>query len=96
MMNPTAKYKERIITVQRWLTASGWTVHDSAFNDTTLVERAVSEFGYKERRRAQILIAKAARLLRGEYVQVAGGAPRKNVAEPVDDLTPQQREKYLN
>lgn len=105
MANETP-YADKINTVQTWLTESGWTVFDSAFDYNDLTGRAMSEFGYAHKDRARILIAKAARLLRGEYVQTHGGAPKGNtnrangtkrrVSVPVDELTPEQREKYLS
>lgn len=79
-MNTTQEYKQRIATVQSWLLKAGWTVHDSAFKDEAIVDKAVKTFGYKDKSRAQILVAKSARLLRGEYVQLAGGAPTRRAA----------------
>lgn len=76
MPTPTATHAARIATVQRWLTESGWTVTATDYDYAPITARARSEFGYAHPRRAQILVARAARLLRGEAV-AAAGRPRK-------------------
>lgn len=77
MPTPTAIHAARIAAVQRWLIESGWTVDTPASYDyAPLYERARSEFGYAHPRRARMLVARAARLLRGEAVAGAG-RPRK-------------------
>jgi hypothetical protein len=77
MATPQATYADRIKTVQRWLRASGWTV-DGDHDTAAIADRAAREWYPANRQRARILVAKAARLLRGEAVNIAGGAPRKS------------------
>jgi hypothetical protein len=73
MITPTAKHAARIATVQRWLIESGWTVDTPpGFDYAPLYQRARDEFGYAHPRRATFLVAKAARLLRGDAVREAG------------------------
>jgi len=94
--NDTAIYRARLDAVRLWLRDCEWEASNEAYDYVPIYERAMREFNYQHRDRVIKLVQKAAGLERGEYVQVAGGAPRKTVAVPVDALTPEQREKYLN
>ena len=63
----------------RWLPEAGWVPTETAFEYAELVDRAVNEFGYHDKRRARALIAKAARRLRGEFVSMRGERPQTMV-----------------
>lgn len=90
-MTPTAEHRARIAAVQSWLAESGWTVDQSALDDTAVVERATRQWyagtGARGRARAERLVARAARLARGERVRSAG-RPRKWLRVPVEPDQP--------
>jgi len=74
-MTQTSEYSKRIKLVQRWLKASGWKP-DADFDYSPITARAKRRWYAANPARAETLVAKAARLLRGEAVQISGGRPR--------------------
>ena len=76
MPNTTTK-SERALRIE-WakclLIARGWTPEQSASG--LIADDLVREFGYADRRTAQRLEARAARLLRGEAIAAGPGRPR--------------------
>lgn len=76
MPNTTTKSERaaRIKHAQLLLIARGWTPEQSASG--LIADNLVREFGYADRRTAQRLEARAARLLRGEAIAAGPGRPR--------------------
>lgn len=70
MPNQTAIRAQRLAAVQRWLLAEGWTTTATTFDYAPIVARASK--WYADKRRAESLVAKAARRLRGDAVREAG------------------------
>lgn len=79
-MNQDTKFKDRLSQVCTWLRDSGWTPTATDFDYKPLEARAKTEFGYAHIDRARGLVAKAARLLRGEYVESLRGGAQKRYA----------------
>ena len=77
-MSQTSEYHKRIGIVKRWLREAGWQPADSAFDYSDIRARAVRRWYNANPSRADQLIAKSARLLRGEAVQIKGGRPPKS------------------
>lgn len=96
-------HAEKVEIVKAWLKAAGWTVETTDLSYEPFIERAKTELGYKEFKRARNLVYKTVRLLNGEAVQMTGGAPkgnrngaspRKVISVAIGDLTAAQRKKY--
>jgi len=77
-MSQTSEYQKRIEIVKRWLREAGWQSADGAFDYSALRARAVKRWYSANPSRADQLIAKTARLMRGDAVQTAGGRPPKH------------------
>ena len=75
--NQHQRYADRVALAKSWLGATDWTPATEQFDYSALVARAMTEFGYAHKDRAFALIAKAARLLRGEAVKLHGGQPKR-------------------
>lgn len=80
MPNQTTIRSRRLATVQRWLQAAGWTTTTTDFDYSPIVVRAMR--WYVDKRRAEALVAKAARRLRGDAVREAGRPRTVQVACP--------------
>src|SRR3990167_986225 len=74
-MSQTSEYRKRIEAVKRWLKAAGWQPAATDFDYSPIRARAVKHWYAANPSRADSLVAKAARILRGEAVQIKGGRP---------------------
>lgn len=67
-----SEYQQRVKQVQKWLKASGWQPDAATFDYMPIKERAKQKWYRANPERARQIVAKAARLLRGETVREAG------------------------
>jgi len=74
-MSQTSEYHKRIEIVKRWLNAAGWQPATTDFDYSPICVRAVKRWYTANPSRADHLVAKSARILRGEAVQIRGGRP---------------------
>jgi len=72
---PAAQHKARLADVMDWFRQSDWRP-DSNYDYDAFVSRAMTEFGMRKDR-ARILVAKAARRMRGETVSMGGRGDRR-------------------
>jgi len=72
---PAAQHKARLADVMDWFRQSDWRP-DSNYDYDAFVSRAMTEFDMRKDR-ARILVAKAARRMRGETVSMGGRGDRR-------------------
>lgn len=92
MSQPTTILRnQRLAAIQQWLQENNWTPTANDYDYTPAHQYARDVLGVPRRDRARQYVAKAARRLRGEYVNLHAGRPVKSVKISVEEY-----QKLLN